>query len=221
MVRRIFQKDKRELEKELIEMGEMVIEAINRSISALKNQDIEEAKKIISEDDLINRKRWEIEEKCISLIATQQPVATDLRELIAILNIVTDLERMGDHAEGIAKIVVMHGKEPLVKSLIDIPRMAEIATSMIKKSLETFIDRDIKAARAICDEDDKVDEIQKQVYRELLSYMAEYPKTITRATFLLWASHNLERIADRTTNICERVIFLETGRMEEVNVSKY
>ncbi len=221
MGREIFQKGKEELEKELIEMGKMVIVAINRSIEALKNQDIEEVKRIISDDLLINKKRWEIEEKCINLIATQQPVATDLRELISILNIIVDLERMGDHAEGIARIVILHRKKPLVKPLVDIPRMAEISTDMIKKSLEAFLKRDVKMARSICNKDDQVDRLYEQVHRELLSYMIEDPKTITRATYLLWVTYHLERIADRTTNICERTIFLVSGVMEEIRVSRY
>lgn len=221
MLRETFQESIKELEQELIDMGEMVIRAINRSVEALKARNMVEAKKIISDDLLINKKRWDIEEKCINLIATQQPVATDLRELITVLNIITDLERMGDHAEGIAKIVIMSGGEPLVKPLIDIPRMAEKAVDMIKRSLEAFVIWDAETPRAICDEDDEVDMLYEQVYRELLSFMIEDPKTITRATYLIWAAHNLERIADRVTNICERTVFLVTGTMEEIHVSKY
>jgi phosphate transport system protein len=220
-MREAFRENIKELERELIDMGEMVIRAVNRSLEALKSRNKNEAKKIIGHDLLINKKRWDIEEKCINLIATQQPVATDLREIIALLNIITDLERMGDHAEGIAKIVIMLGDEPLVKPLIDIPRMADKAAGMIKKSIEAFVKRDAKAARAICDEDDEVDGLYDQVYRELLTFMIEDPTTITRATYLMWAAHNLERIADRVTNICERIVFLATGTMEEISVSKY
>jgi phosphate transport system protein len=221
MVREAFRENIKELEQELIGMGEMVIRAVDRSVGALKSRNKDEAKRIISEDLLINKKRWDIEEKCINLIATQQPVATDLRKIIALLNIITDLERMGDHAEGIAKIVIMLGDEPLVKPLIDIPRMAEKTTGMIKRSLEAFINRDAKTARAICNEDDEVDRLYDQVYRELLSFMIEDPTTITRATYLMWTAHNLERIADRVTNVCERIVFLVTGTMEEISVSKY
>jgi phosphate transport system protein len=221
MAREVFRENIKELERELIGMGDMVSRAINRSVEALKSRNKEEAKRIISEDLLINKKRWDIEEKCINLIATQQPVATDLRELIALLNIITDLERMGDHAEGIAKIVILLGDEPLVKPLIDIPRMAEKTAGMIKRSLEAFINRDAKTARALCNEDDEVDKLYDQVYRELLSFMIEDPKIITRATYLMWTAHNLERIADRVTNICERIVFLVTGTMEEIKVSRY
>jgi phosphate transport system protein len=220
-VREAFQEKMKELEKELLGMGERVIRAVNRSVESLKSRNLEEAKKITSEDFFINRQRWEIEEKCIDLIATQQPVATDLREIIALLNIITDLERMGDHAQGIAKIVIMLGKEPLVKPLIDIPRMAEKTADMIKRSLDAFVRRDAETARRICKEDDEIDKLYEQVYRELLTYMIQDPKTITRATYLIWTAHNLERIADRVTNICERIVFLVTGTMEEINVSKY
>ena len=211
----------RELEKEVVNMGDMVIAATSCSVEALKARSIDDAMKIIADDLLINKKRWDIEERCIKLIALQQPVASDLREIIAVLNIITDLERMGDYAEGIAKIVVMLGTEPLVKPLVDIPRMEEKATSMLKRSLDAFVKRDAEAAKAICNEDDDVDMLYDQVYRELLTYMIGDPKTISRATPLIWAAHNLERIADRVTNICERIVFLVTGSMQEINVSRY
>jgi phosphate transport system protein len=211
----------KELEAEVTAMGQMVISSLNRSIEALKTRNIEEAKKVVADDALINDKRWHIEEKCINLIARQQPVATDLREMIAMLSIITDLERMGDHAEGIAKIVIMVGNEPLVKPLTDIPKMAEIAAGMLQKSLDAFIKRDAQAARAICVDDDKVDKLHEQVYHDLLKYMIEDPTTITRATYLIWASHNIERIADRVTNICERIVYLSGGKMTEIKVSSY
>ena len=221
MMRESFRSFIRELEKEVMGMGEMVVAAINRSVDALKGRDMESAKKIIADDELINRRRWDIEEKCINLIALQQPVATDLREIIAILNIITDLERMGDYAEGIAKIVLMLGDEPPIKPLIDIPRMATLGVGMLKRSLDAFVNRDAAAARAICNEDDQVDVIYDQVYRELLTFMIEDPRTITKATCLIWAAHNLERIADRVTNICERIVYLATGSMQQINVSRY
>jgi len=221
MVREVFQEKLKELEKEVIEMGEMVITAINRSIEALKSRDLDEAKNIINDDLLINKRRWDIEEECISLISTQQPVATDLRALITILNIITELERMGDHAEGIARVVIMYGDKPLIKPLIDIPRMAEKVTGMIKRSLDALVNRDETTARKICDEDDEIDNLHEQVYRELLTFMLEDPKKITGSTYLTWVSRHLERIADRVTNICERIIYLVTGKMEEIEVSKY
>ena len=221
MPRKAFKENMKALEKEIICLGEMVNVALYRSVEALRDLDIAKAEKIIEDDLLINRKRWDIEEQCINLLATQQPVATDLRELIAVLSISTDMERMGDHAEGIAKIAIMHGNQPLVKPLIDIPRMAEKASDMLSRSIEAFINRDAETAIAICDEDDEVDNLYDQVYRELLSFMTEDPTIITRATYLLWAAHNIERVADRVTNICERIVFLVKGSMDEHKVSNY
>jgi phosphate transport system protein len=221
MVRENYTKHIRQLEKEVMAMGEMVVTAINRSVEALKTLDAAGAQRVISEDVLINRKRWELEEQCVDLIATQQPVASDLREIVAVMSIVTDLERMGDHAEGIGKITIMHGSEPLVQPLVGIPVMAEKTIAMLRKSLDAFVRRDAKSAEAVCGEDDQVDLLYDQVYRALLAYMLENPKTITRATYLVWAAHNLERIADRVTNICERVVYLVTGSVPEVNVSRY
>jgi phosphate transport system protein len=221
MIRESFAKHIKALETEIVGMSEMVVSAVNHSVDTLKRQDVAEAEKIIAADSLINKKRWEIEERCINLIALQQPVATDLREIIAVLSITTDLERMGDYAEGIAKIVVMLGKEPPVKPLVDIPEMAKLATSMLRKSMEAFVKRNAEAAKAICNEDDNVDRLYDRVYHELLTCMIDDPKTISKATPLIWAAHNLERIADRVTNICERIAYLSTGTMQEINVSKY
>lgn len=221
MTREAFHRALKELEGEVLEMGDMVARSIRESVSALKGRDIKASEEIVKKDLLINRRRFEIEEKGILLIATQQPMAVDLRIIAAILNIITDLERIGDHAEGIAKINIMLGEEPLVKPLIDIPRMAEKGLSMLERSLKAFINRDAESARTICDEDDEVDALYDQVYRELILLMIENPKIIKGATYLIWAAHNLERIADRVTNIAERVVFMVTGKMEEINVSKY
>ncbi len=221
MVRESFSRYIKEVEKEISQMSEMVITATNRSIEALKARDTAAAEKIVADDAMINQKRWDIEERCIDLIATQQPVASDLREIIAALNIITELERMGDYAEGIAKIVILQGQEPLVRPLVAMPIMGQKATDMLKRSIEAFLKRDGKAAEKICDEDDEIDMLYDQVYRELLTYMLEDPKTITRATYLIWAAHNLERIADRVTNICERIVFLVTGSMPQAKISRY
>jgi len=209
------------LQDEVLEMAGMVANAIKKSVESLQKRDINESKTIITNDSLINKKRFAIEERCISLIATQQPMAVDLRVLTSILSIITDLERMGDHAEGIAKISLLIGDEPLVKPLIDIPRMSDIGLSMLDKCLKAFVNRDVEAARLICNEDDTVDALHDQVYRELLILMIQNPKIIHQATYLTWVSHNLERIADRVTNIAERIVFMVTGKMEEMNVSKY
>lgn len=211
----------RELERDVLQMGETVIEAINQSVAALKDLNASQAKRVIANDTQVDRKRWELEDRCVDLIATQQPVASDLREIIATLSIVRDLERIGDYAEGIGKIVLMHGDEPLVRALTYLPAMAEKAIRMLRESLDAFIKRDAKAARAICDEDDAVDKLYDQAYHDLLGYMIKDPSVITRATYLIWAAHNVERIADRATNISESVVYLVTGTPMELNVSKY
>lgn len=220
-MRELFARELDQIQQEVVAMGAMVDEAVHASIDALKQRDLEKAREIIANDIQINKKRWDIEEQCLQLIATQQPLAKDLRLLAAVLVLITELERMGDYAEGIAKINILLGDEPLLKPLIDIPRMAQKATDMLRRSLQAFINRDAEAARAICNEDDEVDDLWNQVYRELLTFMIQDPRTINRATYLIWVAHNLERIADRVTNICERTVFLVTGRMEEMNVSKY
>jgi phosphate transport system protein len=209
------------LQEELLVLGSMVEKAITRSTDALKNRNLALAQQVIEEDLKINKKRYDLEEMCIELIATQQPMARDLRVIIAVLNMIVDLERIGDHAEGNAKIAIMIGDEPPLKPYIDVPRMAEKTNEMLRGALDAFIKRDAAAARAIIAEDDVVDNLYDQVFRELLTYMAEDPKTINRATRLIWVAHNLERSADRVTNICERTIYVVTGNVEDSGVSKY
>jgi phosphate transport system protein len=220
-IRTAFHKKLKEIQDDVLAMGSMVEKAIGRSIEALKKRDLDMAHALITDDLRINEKRFAIEEKCIQLIATQQPMASDLRSIICVLNIITEVERIGDYAVGIAKIVVMIGDEPPLKPLIDIPRMAEKVNDMLRRSLDAFINRDADAARKIAAEDDELDNLYNQVFRELLTYMAEDPRTIIRATRLIWVAHNLERSADRVTNICERVVFVVTGKMEEIEASKY
>jgi len=169
MPREQFQRQIGVLQDGVLEMGSMVDRAIERSITALKNRDVELARQVIADDMKINRKRYDIEEECLELMATQQPLARDLRTVVAVLHIIVDLERMGDHAEGIAKISIMLADEPPLKPYIDIPRMAEVAIRMLNGSIESFKHRDVDKARAICDEDDEVDALYDQVYRELLS----------------------------------------------------
>lgn len=221
MPRTEFERELRDLEDGVLILGSMVDRAIERAMHALRTLDREAADVIVKEDLLINRRRFQLEDAAITLIALQQPTARDLRQLVAILSIVVDLERMGDHAEGIAKIALMHPAEPLLKPLIDLPRMADIARAMLRRSLDAFVNRDADEARRVCDEDDSLDALHDQVYRELLLFMLENPRAITRATYLTWVAHNLERIGDRATNIAERVVYLVTGTMEELNVSKY
>lgn len=210
-----FHRELERLQDEVLVLGSMVEKATLRAVDALRERDTTAARVLEAEDSLLNRKRFEIEEAALLLIATQQPMASDLRRLAAIVHIVTDLERMGDYAAGIARICVQIGDEPLIKPLIDIPRMAEKATGMLRRSLDAFIERDVAAAEAIAQEDDEVDALYQQVYRELIMLMLANPRTIDQATHLLWVAHNLERVADRVQNICERVVFVVTGRMQE------
>ncbi len=216
-----FTSELRAIQDDVVSLGRMVGVAIDQSVEALKGRDTDWARMVIHNDIAINARRFAIEERCMKLLATQAPLAVDLRFIASALNIITDLERMGDHAEGICKINIMLGEEPLVKPLVDIPRMAAKANDMLSRSLEALVARDVEKAKAVSHEDDEVDALHDQVVRELISFMIEDPRTIQRALYLTWVSHNLERIADRVTNICERVVYIVTGEMEEINASKY
>ena len=208
-----------ELRDEIIDLGSMVEEAVRAAVDALKQRDLQASEKIYEADENINKKHFEIEDRCIALIATQQPMAKDLRLLAAVIEISTELERMGDYAKGIAKINILLGTDTLVKPLIDIPRMAELGLDMLHRALEAFVAVDADTAREIPKEDDEIDALYNQVYRELVTYMIADTSTIDRANFLLWAAHNLERLADRVTNICERTIYMATGEMRELDRS--
>lgn len=202
-------------------MSSMVDKAIARSVDALRRQDIDLARQVMLSDITINEQRWHIEERALLLLATQAPMARDLRVISTVIHISTELERMADHAAGNAKIAVQTANEPLLKPLVDLPRMGELAREMLSDSITAFINEDELSARTIVERDDHVDELYNQVYRELLTYMMADPGTINRATHLLWAAHNLERIADRVTNICERVVFQVTGNLEEITTASY
>lgn len=221
MTRTAFDRQLAEIQEDMLVLADMVESAIERGVQALRSRDLGVARQVIADDVKVNRKRYDIEEKCVELLATQQPLAGDLRTIVAVLHIIVDLERMGDYAEGIAKIVIMLADEPALKPYIDIPRMAQIAARMLAGGLDAFKNRDAGRARSVCDEDDEVDALYDQVYRELLTYMLQDPRNIERATYLTWVAHNLERIADRVTNLCERVVYLVEGKVEELNVSKY
>jgi phosphate transport system protein len=221
MTRELFDKKLREMQDDVLIMGSMVEKAVQRSMDALRNRDAARSNAVIDEDRAINAKRYEIEEKCIHTIALQQPMAADLRVLVAVLFIATELERMADHAEGIARINLMLGDEPLPPVLGDIDEMAVKAGDMLRRALTAFVERDAAAARLICDEDDQIDALYDSSYHILIQEMIRTPADVQRITYLIWTCHNLERIADRVTNICERVIFMVTGQLEEINVSRY
>ena len=216
MIRKTFEHEIQQVKDEVLLLGSMVENAIIASVEVLKKRDIKGAEKIIVEDKEINKKRFAIENQLMILIATQQPMAHDLRLLASTMEIISELERMGDYAKGIANINIRMGEEPLLKPLIDIPRMAQIGTSMLHRALTAFVKEDVEAAKSIPVEDDEVDALYNQIYRELMMYIIQDPKSIERANWLLWVAHNLERVADRVTNLCERTIFIATGDMGEI-----
>ncbi len=217
MVRKTFDRELRRLEDAVLIMGSMVEKVLLEAVECLRQRDFECSKRIIAGDVEINRKRFAIENDILVLIATQQPMAGDLRTLAAILAIAAELERIGDYAKGISKINLLIGERELIKPLVDIPRMAVKARDMLHRALDAFVRRDIELARAIPLEDDEMDALYNQVNRELLTYIMSNPASIEQANYLVWAAHNLERAADRVTNICERVIFTVTGEMEELD----
>lgn len=221
MTREQFSSQIHELRDDVVAMSSMTDKAMSQSMTALKRQDVDLARRVVTEDRAINQQRWQIEERALLLIATQAPMAGDLRLISSVIHIGTELERMADHAAGNAKIVIMTADEPLLKPLVDLPRMSEQAQQMLAEAITAFINDDDEHARRVMEMDDMVDELYNQIYRELLTYMMADPGTINRATHLLWAAHNLERIADRVTNICERVIFQVTGSVEGLAVSTY
>ncbi|MHC1762655.1 MAG: phosphate signaling complex protein PhoU [Negativicutes bacterium] len=211
MIRQSFDQELESLRQDLVHMGQIVQDAIKNAVDALARRDKALAQQVMDGDDLIDSMQVDIEDRCISLIARQQPVATDLRILGTGLKITTDLERIGDHAFDIAKIVLLIGDEPLIKPLVDIPRMAVMAQSMLEDSLQAYLKLDIQLAEKVCRDDDLVDQLYHQVFRELLTYMLEDPKKINQATQLIFVARYLERIADHSTNVAEWVIYLVTG----------
>ena len=211
VVRQNFDQDLETLRQDLVRMGEIVQVSIKDAVDALAKRDKDLARRVMEGDDVIDRMQVEIEDRCISLIARQQPVATDLRILGTGLKITTDLERIGDHAFDIAKIVLLIGDEPLIKPLVDIPRMAEISQQMLKDSLQAYLKLDIELAEQVCRADDMVDKLYHQVFRELLTYMLEDAKKIKQATQLIFVARYLERIADHSTNVAEWVQYALTG----------
>ncbi|MCG8515481.1 MAG: phosphate signaling complex protein PhoU [Halanaerobiales bacterium] len=203
-----------DLKNEMLKMGSMVEDAIYKSIEALKNKDLTLAEQVIDDDDQIDDFETMLEEKCTKLIALQQPVAIDLRTIIVISKLVTDLERIGDYATNIAGMVLKIGDEPLIKPLIDIPRMTEIVTRRLRESLDAFVNQDIKLAKQVAKEDEEIDVLDEQILRELITFMLEDPSRIRQATYLMFISRFLERIGDHSTNICERVIYMVSGQRE-------
>ena len=212
MVRADFDRSLEELQAELVGLGDLVEQAIIKSMDALERRDMAVAYEVVAEDDLIDEKRFELEEKCIDLIATQQPLAIDLRTLLAVLHIAVELERMGDYAEGIGKICLIIGDDKKIEMPKQLSQMAQLGLVMLRGSLKSLVDRDTVLANDVWDSDDEVDELYADVCRQIFLDMGQHPHTIEAATHFLWVAHDLERIADRATNIVERVIFLVTGK---------
>jgi len=217
MPRESYDRELQRLQDEVLALGSMVENALTDAVELLKRRDLEGSRRLIAADNEINRRRFALESDALVLIATQQPMARDLRVIAAVLEVVTELERIGDYAKGIARINLMIGPGPLVKPLIDIPAMAQRARAMLHEALDAFVRQDVEKAKAIPAQDEEVDALYNQVYRELMAIILSNPSAIDQANYLLWAAHNLERAADRVTNICERVVFTVTGRMEEMD----
>jgi phosphate transport system protein len=218
-MRKTFETEIQQLKDDLLMLGSMVEQAILGAVESLKKRDIEASRRIYETDAQINAKRYSIEEQVMIVIATQQPMAHDLRLLASILEVAGELERMGDYAKGIATVNIRMGEQPLLKPLIDIPRMAEKSADMLHRALTAFVNEDVEAARRIPAEDDEVDGLYDQVYHELMLFVIQDARSIERANWLLWVAHNLERVADRVTNICERTIFIVSGEMKEIDTS--
>ena len=219
-IRSALNREENRIKSDLLRLGSMVESAVERSIVALKQHDGSLAQQIVDDDRLINDLRYRVEDECLTVIATQQPAAHDLRIIVAATHVAVELERMADHAAGIASITLRMLDQPLLKPLIDMPIMANIVKEMTRSGLDSFINSDIELARQTIARDDEVDQLYQQMFRELLTYMLEDPKNISRATFLLWVAHNLERIGDRATNLCERTIFVATGLMGDLNAGQ-
>ncbi len=217
MLRKAFDTEIKDVKDEILVLGSMVEQAIVNSVEALRKRDIKASEALFAADRVINKTRFDIEAKLVIMIATQQPMAHDLRLLASIMEINAELERMGDYAKGIANINMRMGDQPLLKPLIDVPRMAQKGADMLHRALTAFINEDIDTARKIPVEDDEVDALYNQVYRELMTIIIADPRSIERANWLLWTAHNLERFADRVTNICERTVFVVTGELTEIN----
>lgn len=217
-MRQAFEQSLGQLQDDILFLASLVESAIIESVDILQRRDYDDARRLMMADERINERRFAIENSTLTLIATQQPMAGDMRTLAAILEIAGELERIGDYAKGIANINLMIGAQPLIKPLVDIPIMAEKGGAMLRDSIEAFVKHDLEAARAIPARDDEVDALHNKVFRDLLDLiMADREHNVDQATYLLWVAHNLERAADRVINICERVVYTVTGEMIELN----
>ena len=219
MPRQTLDREIHHLQDEVLLLGSMVEQALLNAIDALKRRDVESAKHVYLNDDLINEKRYAIENRVLILFATQQPIAHDLRLLAAILEVITELERMGDYAKGIAKIVMRIGQSDIPIPGREISRMGDQAVSMLHRALSAFITEDVPMAYRIPKEDDLVDDLYNQIYHKMMAAMIADPEIIDHSNYIMWVVHNIERTADRVTNICERTIFIATGELLEIDAT--
>jgi len=214
--RKSFHTELKDLENEMLKMGSVVGESISKSIEALMNKDLELAEEVIKDDDIIDNYELDIEEKCTRLIALQQPVAIDLRKIIVISKLVTDLERIGDNASNIAHRVEDIGDQPLIKEMQDLPGMRDKVVQQLRESLEAFVEMDIDKAKKVAARDKEVNQLDKQITAELLTVMENDSSSIEQGTSLMFISRFLERIGDHSTNICERTVYMKTGEWTEL-----
>ena len=221
MPREQFHLGLQQVQQHLLDLGLMVDRQIDRAMQSLADRDVPLADAVIRDDGEVNRARFHLDNICVSLLAQQAPMASDLRLIVAVLAMASDLERMGDHAEGIARIVLMMADTPLVMPVADIAEMATHARRMLADALDALVQRDVEAAYAVGTADDAVDALYHHVYMDLIGIMTRDQSTIEGCTHLLWIAHNLERIADRTTNIAERVVYTVTGMLPQMDVSRY
>ena len=219
MPRQTLDREIHHLQDEVLLLGSMVEQAMLNAIDTLKRRDLEGARRVYNGDEQINEKRYAIENRLMILFATQQPIAHDLRLLAAIMEVITELERMGDYAKGIAKINLLIGEDDIPIPAREISRMGDLAVGMLHRALSAFINEDVSMAQRIPQEDDQVDELFNQIYRKNVAAMIANPDIIDQTNYIMWIVHNIERMADRVTNICERTIFIATGELLEINAS--
>ncbi|NLP06195.1 phosphate signaling complex protein PhoU [Candidatus Fermentibacteria bacterium] len=204
-----------ELREQIVGMSGSVVEAMRESMRVLRSRDADAAGKLVEADESINTVRYDIEEKCLTLIATQQPVAGDLRSLFSILEIATEVERIGDYAKGIARISIAMGEKPLARNMVTIPIAAEKVCLMLEDAMKAFVASSAEAAREVAARDSEIDQLNDKIQRVILTFVMEDHRTIAEALHLTWVSHNIERAGDRIVNICERIAFTETGEFRE------
>ncbi len=219
MFRKTFETELERLKDEVLWLGSLVAQAILDAVEALQKHDLDTSRGVLAMDSQINAKRFEIENRVITLMATQQPMAYDLRLLASIFEIASELERIGDYAKGVARVSLRIGDQPLLKPPHDLAQMAQKATDMLHRALRAFAQDDVEAARIIPLQDDEVDILYDRVYGELMAHVIRDPRLIAQANWLLWVAHNLERVGDRVTNLCERILYTVTGEMTELDTS--